>query len=199
MMLSGWKRKYSSMAISEGQIKGLIAVCLTLAIIPFFIFFCSLFISYKAPAFTDQLDNSLAVEVVENDQPKGIYFVGSETSSGQLLKTAGIGEFSFPEFKLKDGMKIMINSASGNQNVVVAKISSAERLALGMPLDINQVVEDDLLLVKGIGEATAEKILDLRNKLGRFRNIEQLMEIKGIKEKKLAEIRKYLYVEKQHK
>ena len=79
------------MTISVGQIKGLIAVCLTLAIIPFFNLFYSLFISYKAPAFTDKLDNSLTVEVVKNDQPKGIYFVGSETTSGQLLKTAGIG------------------------------------------------------------------------------------------------------------
>jgi competence protein ComEA len=187
------------MTISEGQIKGLIAVCLTLAIIPFFISLYSLFISYKAPAFTDQLDNSLAIEVMENDQPKGIYFVGSETSSGQLFKTAGIREFLYPDFKLNDGMKIMINSASGNQNVVVAKITSAERLALGMPLDINQVTEDGLLLITGIGQATAEKILDLRQKLGRFRDIKQLMEIKGIKEKKLAEIRKYLYVEKRQK
>lgn len=196
-MLSGWKRKNSSMTISEGQIKGLIAVCLTLAIIPSFIFLYSLLINYRAPAFTDQLDNSLAIEVVKNDQPQGIYFVGSETSSGQLLRTAGIGEFSFPDFKLNDGMKIMINSTSGNQNVVVAKISSAERLALGMPLDINQVTEDELLLITGIGQATAKKILDLRNKLGRFHNIEQLMEVKGIKEKKLTEIRKYLYVEKR--
>ena len=79
------------------QIKGLIAVGLTLAIIPFFIFLYSLFVSYQVPAFSDQLDNSLAVEVVENDQSKGIYFVGSETSSGQLLKAAGIGEFSFQD------------------------------------------------------------------------------------------------------
>ena len=93
----------------------------------------------------------------------------------------------------------MINSASESNNIVVTKIAAAERLALGMPLDINQVTEDELLLITGIGQATAEKILDLRNKLGRFRNIEQLMEIKGIKEKKLAEIRKYLYVEKSQK
>jgi competence ComEA-like helix-hairpin-helix protein len=199
MMLSGSKRKNRFMTISEGQIKGLIAVCLTLAIIPFFNLFYSLFISYKAPAFTGQLDNSLAIEVVENDQPKGIYFVGPETTSGQLLKTAGIGEFLYPAFKLNDGMKITINSVSGKNDIVVTKIASAERLALGMPLNINQVTEDELLLITGIGQATAEKILDLRSKLGRFRNIEQLMEIKGIKEKKLAEIRKYLYVEKRQK
>ena len=196
-MLSGSKRKNSSMTISEGQIKGLIVVCLTLAIIPFFIYLYSLFISYKAPAFTDQLDNSLAIEVMENDQPKGIYFVGSETSSGQLLKNTGISEFSFPDFKLNDGMKITINSASGKNDIIVTKIIASERLALGMPLDINQVTEDELLLITGIGQATAEKILDLRKKLRRFRDIKQLMEIKGIKEKKLAKIRKYLYVEKQ--
>ncbi len=90
----------------------------------------------------------------------------------------------------------MINSASERNNIVVTKINAAERLALGMPVDINQITEDELLLITGIGQATAEKILDLRGKLGRFRNIEQLMEIKGIKEKKLAKIRKYLYVEK---
>jgi DNA uptake protein ComE-like DNA-binding protein len=184
------------MTLSEGQIKGLIAVCLILAIIPFFIFLRSLFVSYQAPAFSDQLDNSKAVEVVENDQSKGIYFVGSETSSVQLLKDAGIGEFSFQDFKLDDGMKITINSVSGKNNIIVTKIANAERLALGMPLDINQVTEDDLILVKGIGEATAKKILDLRNKLGRFSDINQLLEIKGIKEKKLAGIRKCLYIEK---
>jgi hypothetical protein len=56
-----------------------------------------------------------------------------------------------------------------------------------------------LILINGIGAVTAKKILDLRNKLGRVRNIEQLMEIKGIKEKKLAGLRKYLYAEKQNK
>lgn len=199
MMLSDWRIKNSSMTISEGQIKGLIAVCLILAFIPFFIFLHSLFSSYQAPAFSDQSDNSIAVEVVENDQPKGIYFVGSETSSRQLLKSAGIGEFSFQDFKLDDGMKITLNSVSGKNDIIVTKIANTERLALGMPLDINQATEDDLFLVKGIGETTAKKILDLRNKLGRFSDINQLLEIKGIKEKKLTGIRKYLYIEKQQK
>ena len=132
-----------------------------MAIIPFFSLFYSLFISYQAPAFTDQLDNSLTVEVVENDQPKGIYFVSPETTFGQLLKTAGIGDFLYPDFKLNDGMKITINSASEKNDIIVTKIANAERLALGMPLDINKVTGDDLLLVKGIGEATAKKNIRL--------------------------------------
>ena len=68
-------------------------------------------------------------------------------------------------------------------------------MSLGLPIDINQATEDDLLLIKGIGPATAQKILDLRKKINRFKDIKQLMEIKGIKEKKLAELQKYLYVD----
>jgi competence ComEA-like helix-hairpin-helix protein len=197
MTHSDWKRKNSYMTISEGQIKGLTAICLTLAVIPFFIFFYNSFSNYKAPVFTGQSDNSLAIEIVENGQPKGIYFVAPETSLWQLLKVAGIGPLPVSNFRLETGMKIMINSTPGRNDIVIAKIAAAERLALGMPLDVNQITEDELLLITGIGQVTAEKILDLRINLGRFRNIEQLMEIKGIKEKKLAAIRKYLYVGKR--
>jgi len=195
MMLSGWKRKNKSMTFSTGQIKGMIAVCLIMAIIPFINYYNLLF-SPEFPVFIDQMDNSLAIEIVAGNQQEGVYFVGSETSFGQLLKDAGIGAmFSSPDFKLKNGMKININSESGNQNIDVTKMDGAKRLALGMPLDVNQVTKEELLLIKGIGETTAEEILNLRKKLIRFKSVNQLMEIRGIKEKKLAQIRKYLNIE----
>ena len=187
------------MTVSESQIKGLIAICITLAIIPLFSFFYRLFISYKAPLFTDQINDSLVIEVIDKNQTNGIYFVSPETSAHQLLKKAGIGEFSAKNFQLDDGMRITIDSDSKRNNIIVGKIEADKRLALGMRLDINKVTEDDLLLISGIGEITAKKILDLRSKLGRFRSIEQLAEIKGIKEKKLAKFRKYLYVEEKKK
>ncbi len=199
MMLSDWKRKNNSMTVSENQIKGLIAICITLAIIPFSNFFYRLFVSYKAPLFTDQFNNSLVIEVVDKNQTNGIYFVSPETSSREFLKKAGFGEFSAKDLRLDDGMKITIDSDSGRDDIIISKIEADKRLALGMRLDINKVSEDDLLLINGIGEVTAKKILDLRGKLGRFQNIEQLMEIKGIKEKRLAKFGKYLYVEKQKK
>ncbi|KQC11313.1 MAG: hypothetical protein APR62_10105 [Smithella sp. SDB] len=196
-MHSGWKRKNKSMNVSEGQIKGMIAVCLILAIIPFFNYY-SLFVSYKFPVFIDQSDNSLAIEVVARDQQKGIYFVGSDTSLERLLKDAGIDTtmLSLPDFKLKNGMKINIKSSLKNYNINVAKMEGAGKLALGMPLDVNQVTEEELLLIKGIGVVTAKEILNLRRKAGWFENITQITEIRGIKEKRLKEIRKYLYVEK---
>ena len=187
------------MTVSANQIKGLIAICITLAIIPFFSFFYRLFISYKFPVFTDQSNNSLAIEIVDGDKSGEIYFVSPQTTANQLLKTAGIGQTGENDFQLESGMRIKINSASGKDDIIVAKIEADKRLALGMQLDINKATEEELILINGIGAVTAKKILDLRNKLGRVRNIEQLMEIKGIKEKKLAGFRKYLYAEKQNK
>ena len=120
-------------------------------------------------------------------------------SVNTLLEYAGIGQSSGNNLRLRTGMKIVIDSVSGNKDIVVTKMPAADRLSVGLPIDINKATEDDLISIKGIGQATAQKILALRKKLIRFRNIKQLMEIKGIKEKKLAKIQKYLYVERHTK
>ena len=62
------------MTIFESQIKGLIAICIVLAIITFINFFFGSFTSYKVPAFTDQSNDSLAIEVVDGDKSGEIYF-----------------------------------------------------------------------------------------------------------------------------
>jgi len=182
--------------IFERQIKGIIAISIALAIIPFIIFISGSKVNYKIPELSNQFPKKIAIEIVENDKSRGIYFVVPKTSADQLLKLIAIEGLTKEDFPLNSGMKITISSNSNNSNVTVAKIESSKRLALSMPLDINRVTETDLILVSGIGEVTAKKILDLRSKLGRYKNIEQLTEIKGIKENKLAKLRQYLYVEK---
>ena len=180
----------------ERQIKGIIAICLALAVIPFIIFISGSKVNYRVPELANQLPGKIAIEIVENDNSRGMYFVDPKTSANQLLKSIGIEEQARVDFPLKSGMKILISSASENHNVSASGLESPNRLALGMKLDINKATEKDLLLVSGIGEVTAKKILDMRGKLGKFNKIEQLLEIKGIKAKKLAKFRKYLYVEK---
>jgi len=182
--------------IFERQIKGIIAICIALAIIPFIIFISGSKVNYRVPELANQFPEKIAVEVVENDKSRGMYFVDLKTSVNQLLKSIDIDELVKEDFPLRSGMKISMSSVSEDHNVTVAKIESSKRLAISMPLDINRVTETDLILVSGIGEVTAKKILDLRSKLGRYKKIEQLTECKGITEKKLAKLRKYLYVEK---
>jgi competence ComEA-like helix-hairpin-helix protein len=61
-------------------------------------------------------------------------------------------------------------------------------------LDLNRVSREELVSVPGIGPAMAQAIVDLRAKKGSFTRVEDLLEVTGIKEKKLASIAGYLEV-----
>ena len=61
-------------------------------------------------------------------------------------------------------------------------------------LDLNRVSREELVGVPGIGPALAQAIVDLRSKKGAFIRVEELLEVTGIKEKKLASIAVYLEV-----
>jgi competence protein ComEA len=62
-------------------------------------------------------------------------------------------------------------------------------------LDLNRASREDLVGVPGIGPSVAQAIVDLRSKKGSFTRLEELLEVTGIKEKKLASIAGYLEVQ----
>jgi competence protein ComEA len=64
-------------------------------------------------------------------------------------------------------------------------------LALGIPIDINKATVEDIMLIDGIGEKTASRIIQFREKSGRYHKVEDLMKIPGIKEKKFRKLRMY--------
>ena len=174
-------------------------MCLILAIIPFVSLISRSYIKYKIPVFADQCKDCLTIEIVEGKQSAGLYFVPPDTSVNQLLKSAGIEESSKNNFKLNTGMKLTSNPTSVNNNIVITEMPNAAKISSGLSIDINKAKIQDLILIKGIGPVTAQRIVELRDKLHGIKDMKQLMEIKGIKEKKLIKIRKYLYVGKRQK
>lgn len=59
-------------------------------------------------------------------------------------------------------------------------------------ININTADQQLLTQIKGIGPATARKIIDYREKNGEFKSIDELLQVKGIGEKSLARMRPYL-------
>jgi competence protein ComEA len=186
------------MIISESKLKGITAMCLILAIIPCVSLISRSFIKYKIPVFADQCSDCLTIEIVEGKQSAGLYFVPQGTSVNQLLKSAGIEESLKNNFKLKTGIKLTSNHASVN-NIIISEMPNDSKISSGLSIDINKAKIKDLILIKSIGPVTAQRIVELRDKLHGIKDMKQLMEIKGIKEKKLIKIRKYLYVENMKK
>jgi competence ComEA-like helix-hairpin-helix protein len=64
-------------------------------------------------------------------------------------------------------------------------------------ININTAGLNDLIKLPGIGEATAENILKYRDTNGNFRNLEELMNVKRIGEKRFSQIKAFLFIEKQ--
>ncbi len=62
------------------------------------------------------------------------------------------------------------------------------------PINLNTATAEELIAVPGIGEVTAGRILKYRAQIGRFESVDELLEVKGIGEKKLASMREYLSV-----
>jgi comEA protein len=60
------------------------------------------------------------------------------------------------------------------------------------PINLNSATSEELQLVPGIGPATADKILQMRKSYGPFKNVDDLLAIRGIGKKRLEKMRKYL-------
>ena len=64
------------------------------------------------------------------------------------------------------------------------------------PVNINTANSEELQQVPGIGPATAQKILQMRKSYGPFRSVDDLLAIRGLGEKRLNKMRKYLTIGK---
>jgi comEA protein len=62
-------------------------------------------------------------------------------------------------------------------------------------ININTANLEEFVKLPGIGEKTAEKIIELRKERGKFDKLEEIMDVKGIGEVKFNKIKKFLYIE----
>jgi len=62
------------------------------------------------------------------------------------------------------------------------------------PLDLNSATAEQLKELPGIGPATAKAIIDTRKAAGRFRSVDDLLNVKGIGPSKLDAIRSSVVV-----
>ncbi len=73
--------------------------------------------------------------------------------------------------------------------------SNARQTPEEKSININSARLEDLILLPGIGESTAKKILELRKKRGSFKALKDLLDVKGIGEVKFNKIKKYIFIE----
>lgn len=110
--------------------------------------------------------------------------------AGGATRRADLGGLNLAA-KLEDGRQVLVpeRARSGVGQAAAAAGGAASAPAPGQPLNLNTATLEQLDTLSGIGPLTAQKILDFREERGGFASIEELGEIPGIGDKRLASLR----------
>lgn len=114
--------------------------------------------------------------------------------AGGLKEEADIKDINLVDI-LDDGMKIYIPKKG--ENIIYeteSTIVNTDKNDTNKKININTAQKDDLKKIVGIGEAMADRIIEYRQKNGKFKNIEEIKNIKGIGEGKFEKIKKFIMV-----
>ncbi len=65
---------------------------------------------------------------------------------------------------------------------------------IDFPIDINTASADELVYIKGIGGTIAGNIISYRDEHGYFYSLEELLNVDGIGDKKLEDIREFIFI-----
>ncbi|HOX95067.1 MAG TPA: helix-hairpin-helix domain-containing protein [Syntrophales bacterium] len=154
------------------------------------------------PPYSDETSGPVIVELAGRTGIRGVYFVpeGSSVLDFLIMTVAGkqpatVGTKLTDRLKSASLVTVGCADCGDGPDVNVGRMSAAKRFALGLPMDLNSVTSGDLELVPGIGEKTATRIIDYRRENGAFRKVSDLKNIKGIKEKKYASLRRHFSVD----
>lgn len=190
-------------SLTGNQLNGAFFVALFALFIPAMLFLYREYVRFlPVIPFGEQGQSFNAVEI-DGNIGKGIYFLPVGKGLNDLLSILHISSASSktgihgPAHRelLEDGAKITIFRRDEQLEISMGRMAASTRLALDMPIDLNRAFPEDLILVPGIGEKTAQKIIEERGKRGKFRKLDELMKIKGIKQRRLEKLRPYLFVE----
>jgi competence protein ComEA len=136
------------------------------------------------------------VDVAGAVKRPGVYRMSASDRVEDALKEAGgpTGSADLSQInraaKVEDGRQILVPARASR-----APASPAATPALpDQPVNLNTATLEQLDTLDGVGPTTAQKILDYRKAHGGFGSVDELDEIPGIGEKRLAALREHVRV-----
>ena len=171
------------------------------------LFLASLFMTLSERPFSDAAlqrnPSNVSIEIAGEVRNPGIYSFPEKVTVKRVLIEAGgakggnISNSQVLTQVLDTGSKIVV--MRGQEHIPTVKVARMEPntcIVFSVPLDLNKIEKEHLTLIPGIGPRLAQRIIRYRSKKGGFRDIDELKGVRGIGEKKLRSLERYLTVRK---
>ena len=145
----------------------------------------------EVPSVTEPVSGDVvSVKVSGEVQSPGLYTVQKNSRICDVIYSAGgITNRANVDNMQLDAMVI------ADTEIVVPSIDDSSLPAAIPKVNINKADTDTLMIIPGIGNYTAQKIVDYRKVKGSFQSIEEIKNVEGIGDKKFEEIKKYIVTE----
>ena len=118
------------------------------------------------------------ISVVELEDTGNLKFVDAVNKAGGLTNLADTEAINLAE-KLSDGQHIHIPTKE-----ILLQEKNFSGTSSGDLVNINTADVEQLSTLKGIGPAMAQRIIDYREQNGKFKNVDELKNVRGIGQKK---------------
>jgi competence protein ComEA len=140
-----------------------------------------------------QSSNEIYVHISGETKKPGVYKIINGSRVVDLLKKAGgptseadLDNINLAEI-LTDGVKILIPSLKHNASALNS--STTPLTEDSKTFNLNTATASELDELPGIGPGFAKRIIEYRQSIGSFKQIEDLKEIPGLGEKKFEQIK----------
>ena len=158
----------------------------------------------RSGKFSQPSTQYIFVQVTGEVRSPGIYSFEQAVTVAQALARAGgslssLDGSAWANVQTESGRRIQILvEESGATSFKLEWMEVPTRLALGVPLDINQASEAELSQVPGINYRLAKEVVALRARRGVFSELENLYDVKGIGPATVRRLEPYLKVATGH-
>ncbi len=133
------------------------------------------------------IQNPGVYEIKENDRVNAIIEKAGGLKEGASIKSINLAA------RLSDGDKIYIPNREEDKQIETAEAKGNNigtvKITKNNKININKASISELKQITGIGESTANKIIDYRDNVGKFKKIEDIKEVKGIGDSKYESIK----------